>query len=173
MADFSFWCLMTNVPDCCGLIEFNFMVNNSCVTLGSALLILRLWIVDVMLFKFFTAIHCAIIGFWSKLFGCFDCNFYNIGRLEIIMLSLPEESFMSSVCLTAWSRYLAKDEDKHHREPLYLILLSEIIGEGKLIWSDFNLQYVSIPSSINSIHWNRFHLFRVNMRHLIILLLDM
>ena len=40
IADFSFWCSMTNVPDCCGLLEFNFKVNNSCVTLGSALLIL-------------------------------------------------------------------------------------------------------------------------------------
>ena len=43
---------MTNVPGCCGLLEFNFIVNNSCVTLGSALVMLRLGIVDLVLFKF-------------------------------------------------------------------------------------------------------------------------
>ena len=43
---------MTNVPDCYDLLELNFMVNNSCVTIGSALVMLRLRIVHLILFKF-------------------------------------------------------------------------------------------------------------------------
>ena len=46
-----FRCSMTNAPDCWGLLAFNFVVNNSRVTIGSVLLILRLWTVYAILCK--------------------------------------------------------------------------------------------------------------------------
>jgi len=78
MADFSFTCLQmqmwfffqipsdANAPGCWRLLAFNFMINNSCVPLGSALLIWRLWTVDVLLCKCVKVVygHDIYISFW-------------------------------------------------------------------------------------------------------------
>ena len=54
-----------------------------CVTLGSGLSMLEVWTVASVLQGGF----CVIIGCWGKLFGCFERNFGNTGRME--MFSIP------------------------------------------------------------------------------------
>ena len=57
-----------------------------CVILGSGLSTLEVWKVASVLQGGF----CVVIGCWGKLFGCFEGNFDNTGRME--MFSLPGES---------------------------------------------------------------------------------
>ena len=88
------------------------MVNKSCVTLGSALVMLRLSTADLILLKFVEVFTVQLL----------DAEANSLAVSTVIslrwttgnMFSLPEDSFVSSVGLM-WGRYLAKDEHKYHR----------------------------------------------------------
>ena len=56
------------------------------VTLGSGLSVSEVWTAASVLEDRF----CVIIGCWEKLFGCFEGNYENTGRME--MFPMPGES---------------------------------------------------------------------------------
>ena len=56
------------------------------VTLGSGLSVSEVWTAASVLEDGF----CVIIGCWEKLFGCFEDNYENTGRME--MFPMPGES---------------------------------------------------------------------------------
>ena len=132
MADFSFTCLQmqmwlffqipsdANVPGSWRLLAFNFMVNNSCVPLGSALLTWRLWTVDVLLCKCVKVVygHDIYIYFWvifvmginsAKIFLTWKClrdmwSKIIAGKfkhgLESVQLNISSSSSHVSITLT-------------------------------------------------------------------------